>query len=646
MLVNDNNNDAERITVIQEAIEFNAYDYVLFDASAAGASPSQALMESFDLVIWYTGNDKNNLWFWNGNDTDNEAIEGYLANGGMLWVQGLDWLFDRYGGGPAVFNPGNFLNDYFGIYTYYGQSYVNDGGNGVPLLDSQPSNSIFSLNTIEWQYSTMWYVDALIGTSSSQYLYEMGPSSYLLSGFYPAIYMENQDAKVISFAFETARLDSQTHTNSLLGDGLEFFENYGTGITIPLSQVSLFSESGETSIDENEGSLQLSTELLPANASVPFVYWEIIDGSATANVSQDGLLQANGLNNGNLWVKVTALDGTNLADSMEINISGQGEEEYVILLVNDNANTPNRYLSIDSTLSTMPINYTVYDAVEQGEYPSLVTLNGYDLVIWYTGNDGANLYLWNVDDPAHPVFNDPLIQYLDNGGDLWLQGLDFLYDVYGNAPDTFSVGDFVFDYLGIESYIAQSKTDDGGLGVSQMDVVSNPICSFSPVQWIWETLWYADGLLLRAEAEPIYKMGPEDYILSSYYTGVFYEKEEAKILTFTFETGQLNLSQNRDAFYYDVLNYFDISIGINEKELQKADFVLFPNPSSQQFTVKMNSDELSQLRIYNLSGQLLYEDKIKNQKVYDIENLMLSKGIYLIQINSDSYSFSEKLIVQ
>ncbi len=646
LLVNDNNNDAERITIIEEAITSNAYEYVLFDASAAGASPSQALMESFDLVIWYTGNDSNNLLFWNGNDTDNEAIEGYLANGGMLWVQGLDWLFDRYGGGPAVFNPGNLLNDYFGIYTYYGQSYVNDGGNGVPQLDSQSGNSIFSLNTIEWQYSTMWYVDALIGTSSSQYLYEMGPSSYLLSGFYPAIYMENQEAKVISFAFETARLDSQSHTNSLLGDGLDFFASYGSGITIPLSQVSVFSESGETSIDENEGTLQLSTELLPANASVPFVYWEIVDGSATANISQEGLLQANGLNNGNLWVKVTALDGTNLADSIEINISEQGEEEYTILFVNDNANTPDRYLSIDSTLSNMPINYAVYDAVEQGEYPSLVTLNGYDLVIWYTGNDGANLYLWNIDDPDHPIFNDPLIQYLDNGGDLWLQGLDFLYDVYGSAPDTFSAGDFVYDYLGIESYIAQSKSDDGGLGVPQMDVVSNPICFFSPVQWIWETLWYADGLLLRAEAEPIYKMGPEDYVLSSYYSGVFYEKEDAKILTFTFETGQLNLAQNRDAFYYDVLNYFDISIGINDKEPVQEDFYLFPNPASQQFTVKTKETENSLMKIYSLTGELLYEEEIIGQKLINTASLKLSKGLYFIQMNWENRSQTEKLIIR
>jgi hypothetical protein len=31
-------------------------------------------------------------------------------------------------------------------------------------------------------------------------------------------------------------------------------------------------------------------------------------------------------------------------------------------------------------------------------------------------------------------------------------GKDFLYDRYGTAPDTFAVGDFVYDKLGISSY--------------------------------------------------------------------------------------------------------------------------------------------------------------------------------------------------
>ena len=409
--------------------------------------------------------------------------------------------------------------------------------------------------------------------------------------------------------------------------------------------MSISAENG-TAITENEGALQLSAELLPANASIPFVSWEIIPGSATANVSQDGLVQANGLNNGNLWVKVSAMDGTNLSDSIEIFISGQGEEEYTILLVNDNANTPDRFLSIDSTLHNMPVNYMVYDAVEEGVFPSSLILNGFDMVIWYTGNDGANLYLWDISDPDNPVFNEPLIQYLDNGGSFWLQGLDFLYDVYDGAPDTFETGDFVYDYLGIETYIAQSQVDDGGIGVSQMDVVSNDICSFSPVQWAWETLWYADGLLLRAEAEPIYKMGPEDYVLSSYFSGVYFEKEDAKILTFTFETGQLNLAANRDALYYDVLNYFDISIGIPEEKVTNEGFVIFPNPATHSFTIQTHSVQEAKLKIYSLAGSLLYIDEISNAKTIHIESLNLPNGIYLIQLNSKEFSHTEKLIVQ
>ncbi len=646
LLVHDNGTDTERVEKIKTAITAAGYDYSYFDAVALQASPTEAMLEAFDLVIWYTGNDSNNLWFWNGNDTENEAIVSYLDNGGMLWVQGLDWLFDKYGAGPALFSPGNFLYDYFGIYTYYGQSYVNDGGQGVPQLDSQSGNDIFSLNTVYWQYSTMWYVDALIGTGNAQYLYEMGPPSYILSGFYPAIYNENGDSKVISFAFETARLDSQTHLNQLIADGLDYFDNFGTGITVPLSSVEVYSESGETTISEEEGSLQLAVSYSPANASIPLVTWEIIPGTATATVTQDGLVQANGINNGNLWVKVTSLDGTNLTDSIEINISGQGETDYHILLVNDNANTPERYLAIDSTLNNLGVNYTVFDAVSENTYPSSLILSGYDMVIWYTGNDGVDLYLWDVSNPDMPVFNEPLKQYLDNGGTLWLQGLDFLYDVYGSAPKNFAEGDFVYDYLGIQTYAAQSKSDDGGVGVSQMDAVNNDICSFTPVQWVWESLWYADGLILRPGASPVYKMGPDDYVLSNYYSGLYFEKDDAKMLTFTFATAKINSAENRDALFLDVLDYFDPQVAISTQTSTEDNYKVYPNPVNNSLTIDPGEYKETDISIYDMTGKKVWCTSLRQKKSFSIQELGMHSGLYLLRLSSGNSTQSRKLLVK
>jgi len=74
----------------------NGYAYTDFTTSSSG-SPTYTYMSGFDLVIWYTGNDGAGLYFWNANDTDNQEVMDYIDNGGMFWLQGLDFLWDRYG---------------------------------------------------------------------------------------------------------------------------------------------------------------------------------------------------------------------------------------------------------------------------------------------------------------------------------------------------------------------------------------------------------------------------------------------------------------------------------------------------------------------------------------------------------------------
>jgi hypothetical protein len=644
LLVNDNSSAPDRIEKIKTAIVANGYTYSYYDAVTAQSSPSQELMESFDLVIWYTGNDSADLWFWNGNDTENPAIKGYLENGGMFWLQGLDWLYDKYGDGPAIFDDTNMLNEYFGIYTYYGQSYVDDGGQGVSKLMKATGNDIFSQNSIYWTYNKMWYVDALIGTSESQYLYEMGPPSYVLSGFYPGILNENGATKVISFAFETARINTQSNTNELIGDGLDYFAQFGNGISTYVSSVEVFSPSGVMMIDENEGTLQLDVEILPGDASIPYVFWEVIDESTSAGISQNGLLQANGIADGTVWVKATAMDGSQMADSIQISISNQGNGEFFILLVNDNANTPDRYLSIDSTLTNLGLNYDVFNTVVEGCFPPLPVLSAADLVIWYTGNDGMNLYLWNISNPSLPTFNSPLLQYLDNGGNLWLQGLDFLYDVYGVAPESFESGNVVYDYLGIQQYAVQSKTDDGGSGVPQMDVVDNEICSFSPVQWVWETLYFADGFVLSPNATPIYRMGPSDYVFNEYFSGVYNEKENSKILTFAFETAKINTPQNRDALFNDVLNYFDPLIKVENNKHNTSLFTFYPNPSDGVIYIQGNDEAEMRINIFDMQGKKVFTQTIEDSQSINLHSLDLHDACYLLQAISGQ-EIEQKILI-
>ena len=53
-----------------------------------------------------SGITSSNLQFWNSNETENQALKTYLDNGGMLWLQGRDFLYDVYGSAPDDFVAG------------------------------------------------------------------------------------------------------------------------------------------------------------------------------------------------------------------------------------------------------------------------------------------------------------------------------------------------------------------------------------------------------------------------------------------------------------------------------------------------------------------------------------------------------------
>jgi hypothetical protein len=560
LLVNDNNLDLTRIEKLKTSLNNLGYSYTYYNCATELASPSLILMQAHNLVIWYTGNDGVGLYFWNGTDTENQAIKDYIDGGGMFWLQGLDFLYDKYSAAPDNFSTGQMVYDYLGIATYAAQSYSDDGSLGVAQLDVVSGNGIFTLNPVQWSYATMYYVDALVPIAGASSVYSMGPTGYVLDDYFAAVYYEKGDGKVLSFTFETARINTQTNMDTLFSQGLQYFEEF-TYSVVYVSDITVSGQGGVTSINVNQGTLQMIADIQPPNATNPTIVWSVIEGTTSAKIDQNGLLKASGtsLGNGTVWVKALAIDGSGVSDSLMITITNQGSD-FQILLVNDNANTINRYREIDTTLSNLNCAYDFYNTVETGTYPDFLTLTYYDVVIWYTGNDGVDLKLWDVSNAADYKFNAPLISYLNVGGIVWLQGLDFFYDVYGSAPDIFTAGQFVYDFMGVSSYAAQTYTDDGNIGVAQLDLEAgnpDPICTITPIEWIASTLWYADGMSTTPSAYGVYRMGPPGYVLDTYLAGVYNENGLGKILTFSFETAWIDTQTHTDTLFSQVLSYFE-----------------------------------------------------------------------------------------
>jgi uncharacterized protein YjdB len=90
---------------------------------------------------------------------------------------------------------------------------------------------------------------------------------------------------------------------------------------IPVTSISVTGAGGATAIATDNGTLQLSAAVLPANATNSTVTWSISSGSGNASVSSTGLVTA--LNNGTATAMATANDGSGISGTIIITISNQ-----------------------------------------------------------------------------------------------------------------------------------------------------------------------------------------------------------------------------------------------------------------------------------------------------------------------------------
>jgi hypothetical protein len=248
------------------------------------------------------------------------------------------------------------------------------------------------------------------------------------------------------------------------------------------------------------------------------------------------------------------------------------------------------------------------------------------------------------------------MQYINGGGIVWLQGLDFIYDIYGGTFDIFEPGDFMYDFMGIGAYVVQSHADGGDL--PQLDVVpGNPICTFTPVKWVFpEGLWYADGLQITDAAEGIYKMGPPSYEFSEFYCGLYTEPGDGHLFTLTVETARIDTRENTDAFFGDVLAYFETIASNAVNEIQGRDFTVFqnsPNPAKDVTTFSWELDNAANvgLNIYDISGRNVFSKNFGKQTAgmhsyqFSARELGLSNGFYTYSLKVNNQLISQKMIV-
>jgi hypothetical protein len=80
-------------------------------------------------------------------------------------------------------------------------------------------------------------------------------------------------------------------------------------------------------------------------------------------------------------------------------------------------------------------------------------------------------------------------------------------------------------------------------------------------------------------------------------------------------------------------NFNNQLLSVSETEFNQ-NLTVFPNPTNGNLNVYNKQYPIETLAIYNLQGQLLYNNSYQNQNQISVDISSFSKGIYMLMINN------------
>ena len=102
-----------------------------------------------------------------------------------------------------------------------------------------------------------------------------------------------------------------------------------------------------------------------------------------------------------------------------------------------------------------------------------------------------------------------------------------------------------------------------------------------------------------------------------------------------------SISSDYDVFYDNMMLYETATASVEEFSNY---FNMYPNPVNDVLTIQSKNIEVSKVEIYNTIGQRVLEQDGLVKNTINVSSL--PKGIYVLKLNSDSKSYSTKIVVE
>jgi uncharacterized protein YjdB len=233
----------------------------------------------------------------------------------------VTWSFSNVAGQATISSAGLVTAINNGIVT--ARATANDGSGVSGYLTITISNQVIPVSSI-----------TVTGAGGASVIPAIGGTLQLYASVLPA----NATSKEITWSINNGTGQASINSSGIvtaLDDGTvtaKATAKDGSGVTgtleitissqvVPVSSIVVNGSGGATTITTDGGTLQLSSAILPANATNKNVTWSITNNTGQATISTFGLVTA--VDNGTVTVKANANDGSGVYGLLVLTLSNQ-----------------------------------------------------------------------------------------------------------------------------------------------------------------------------------------------------------------------------------------------------------------------------------------------------------------------------------
>ncbi len=286
-----------------------------------------------------------------------------------------------------------------------------------------------------------------------------------------------------------------------------------------------------------------------------------------------------------------------------------------------------------------------YGIITSGYIPTNVdSLNTFDIIIWNTG----------ITEPGiSPVEIDVIKTFLDNGGNLYLNGVDIAYQLADPVSPyyTSETIDFFTNYLH-SSYILRQHSALITQGISGDPITDGLGMTNLAGGTGANTINHSQGRYVnRISAEGMYNANILSFWLKpDEHPGIrALHGTSSKVVFTAFGFESIALAERRALFAERILDWLDIPVSVedNQLELLPASFELmqnYPNPFNPSTVIKyeISNTTLVSIKVYDLIGRkvAVLVNEVKQPGVYGVsfDGEYLASGVYFYKMIAGDFS--------